>query len=326
MAVITVWKALVGVKAEATAYTAESSLATTEVCPAFNISFKSNPDVIPRKESNTTWGKIADPMGARFKGELSYSLYLRGQDGSAGTALYYANHLKMAGLKLTNNAGVSNVIIPSETYTGSGAFPSRSYTVWYYEDGKIFKMSGCQANVKLVAKAGEPVELQFTVQGVHYSTVDGALPTPSGVSTNAPPNFVSAGLTTIGTEIPILETFELDLGNEIGEVIDANSATGLKGFRINNRMPKGKMNPEDCLIGGADGIDYWGQIKAGTTGQFDTAVIGSVGNRWDLTIPLIQYKNIGQGERSSARILDIEFDAKVAAGAAEGAEFTLTMT
>lgn len=323
MAVITVWKALVGVKPEATAYTAESSLATTEVCPAFNISFKSTPDVIPRKESNTTWGKIADPMGGRFKGELTYSLYLRGQDGSAGTALYYANHLKLAGLKVTNNAGVSNVIIPAETYTNTSGFPARSYTVWYYEDGKIFKMSGCQANVKLVAKAGEPVELQFTVQGVHYATVDGALPTPSGVSTNTPPNFVSAGLTTVGTETPILETFELDLGNEIGEVIDANSATGLKGFRINNRAPKGKMNPEDTTV--AD-IDYWGQLKAGTTGQFDTAVIGTTGNRWDLTIPLIQYKNAAQGERSSARILDIDFDVKTTAGAAEGAEFTLTMT
>jgi hypothetical protein len=323
MAVITVWKALVGMKPEATAYTAEASMATTDVCPAFNMSFKSTPDVIPRKESSTTWGKIADPMGARFRGELTYSLYLRGQDGTAGTALYYVNHLKAAGLKVTTTGGVSNVIIPAETYTNTGGFPARSYTCWYYEDGKIFKMSGCQSNLKMVCKAGEPTELQFTVTGIHYATVDGALPSPSGVSTNAPPNFVSAGLTTVGSEVPILETFELDLGNEIGDVIDANSTTGLKGVRINNRVPKGKMNPEDTTV--AD-IDYWGQIKAGTNGQFDTAVIGTAGNRWDLTIPLIQYKNIGQGDRSSARILDIDFDVKVAAGAAEGAEFTLTLT
>lgn len=323
MAVISTWKALIGVKPEATAYTAETTIAASLVCPAFNISFKSTPDIIPRKEANTTWGKIADPVGSRFRGELNYSLYLRGQDTSAGTALYYANHLKMAGLSVTNNAGVSNVIAPSETFTGATVYPARSYTVWYYEDGKVFKMSGCQANMKLVCKAGEPSELQFTVTGVHYATEDLALPTPSGVSTNSPPNFVSAGLTTIGTEVPILETFELDLGNELGDVIDANSATGLKGLRINNRGPKGKMNPEDTTV--AD-IDYWGQIKAGTTGQFDTAVIGSAGNRWDLTIPLIQYKNIAQGERSSARILDIDFDVKTAPGASPGAEFTLTIT
>lgn len=323
MAVISPWKGIIAVKPEATAYTAETSMATSNCFPAFDVSFKSTPDLLSVRTLNQTWGKLANTPGARLKGELTYSIYLRGQSGTAGAILFYADQLKMAGLSVTVNAGVSNVVAPSETFTGATVYPARSYSVWYYEDGKAYKMSGCQANMKLVAKAGEPAVLTFTVMGCHWETADLAISATSGVSTNVPPNFVGATMSTIGTETPILETLELDLGNDVQEYVEANAPTGLRGYRIMNRAPKGKMNPEDTTLGD---IAYWTQLRNGTTGQLSTGNIGSgTGNKWSLTAPLIQYQNITMGERGGARMLDIEFDVKTAAGAAEGAEFTLTI-
>jgi hypothetical protein len=323
MAVISPWKGIIAVKPEATAFTAETTMADTNRFPAFDVSFKSTPDLISVRTLNQTWGKVANMAGARIKGELTYSIYLRGQSGTAGAALYYADQLKMCGLSVTNTPGSSNTIAPSETFTGATIYPARSYSVWYYEDGKIYKMSGCQANLKLIAKAGEPAVLQFTVMGCHWETVDGAIAPTSGVSTNVPPNFVGATMSTIGTETPILETLELDLGNDIQEYVEANAPTGLRGYRIMNRAPKGKMNPEDTTL--LD-IAYWTQVRNGTTGALSTGNIGTgTGNKWSLSSSLIQYQNVTMGERGGARILDIEFDVKTASGAAEGAEFTLTI-
>lgn len=315
---------VVGVQAEATAYTAETTWATTDVFTAWDIDFSYEGDLFTPAELSSNWGQKPRFPGGRFKCGLKFKTYLRGQNATVGAEPYWSIAAGGAGLKVVSSPATSCVISPTETFTGTGGFPDESYSFVFYNGSLRLLGFGGLANWKVVHKAGEPSYMEFDYKGMLNATIDATPPVPAGESTLTPPAFVSAGLTTIGTETPVIENLEFDLGNTLSVLVDANASKGIKGYAITARKPTLKFDPEDTTV--AD-IDYRGQWTAGTTGAFASGTIGgTAGNKYAWSFPRIQYMNISHAERNGIRILNVDADVLINASGTTGSEFTLTLT
>ena len=201
--------------------------------------------------------------------------------------------------------------------SGAGVVePSQSYTVceWVgssagYQLRKAIK--GARGTLKIVCKAGDPIELMFDFQGSYYSVADDAPPTPSAVML-AKPRFIGAGLTLHGGSwAPVFTALEFDLGNKLGKVLDANDATGFKGYCIASREMGGTIDPDADLIANHD---FYGRWIAGTAGAIGTGAGiggGAAGNKFQLLFPRTQYSDVGEGEREGRHTAPLKFTAKV---------------
>lgn len=121
-------------------------------------------------------------------------------------------------------------------------------TVWAYTAGKLIKLVGCVATMRLSGTANQVGEFAFTVTGrVAAEVGESALPGSIGLSDLKPPLFHS-GPASIGTwtsatagDPLVLKSIEVDLGNVIADRPSAGATDGHAGYLITDRRARQTM-------------------------------------------------------------------------------------
>lgn len=234
--------------------------------------------------------------------EVSMDVELKGS-GTAGTAPEMDPLLLACGMASTVTASTSVVYNPASSN-------QKSATIYIYEDGSLYKLTGCRGTWKLTGKVGEVPMLSFTMTGHVSGPSDAALVSGSYVST-VPPAFIDVPF-QVGTYGAIIETLELDFGNKVEMPTDVSAVDGYGEVIIGERDVKGKIDPQATLVATND---FWGQFKGGTTMALDTGVVGATaGNQWELKAPAIYYENMGVGERNTILTYSADFAAAEVSG------------
>jgi len=247
-----------------------------------------------RNPVRQVYGKLKPEFGGCLM-QVTFNVELKGS-GTAGVAPEINPLLGMCG------CGVNVVASTSVTYAGRSTGFEYG-TLYFYDDGSLYKMLGCQGTFGLAANTGDKAMLSFTITGHMVDPVDTALPAFSYHSA-VPAPFIGASFST-GGFASIIDNLTFDIGNVIETPPNPNSADGYGRIQIMDHDYTGSFDPEATLVADDDPI---ADLKAGTTKAIQTGVIGSdVGNRWALSMPTCAYAELGPGERNGIRTRDIGF-------------------
>lgn len=318
-------QAVVGVIKEAVAYTYSEP---TVAFPAYDINFTPSGDNYQRKETSTVFAKLPSLPGMGMA-EIGFKIPMVGAS-AAGVVPYYDVAMLAAGLSSDDYTGPPEKIRykPMTTFDGGTdagppaiTRPSKAYSVSFWNDGVRYSLKGGMCNLIMSAKAGEPVELAFQFKGAYETVIDDAPPTPT-VSTLTPPRFLGATLSVHGASL-VCESWSLDLGNVLSNIVDANDAAGIKGALITDRRPKIKVDPEMELVATHDFFAKW---RAATSGVISWGTIGSAaGNVLAFNAGATIINPPSLSEREGMRTLDLEYDV-VSTSVTEGDEFYIEIT
>lgn len=241
--------------------------------------------------------------------EMTFTAELKGS-GAAGTAPECGQLLRACGLAETINAGTSVEYAPASESHEEG-------TLYYYEDGSLYKLTGCRGTVSLAANVGEVAKLSFTMTGHVAAPVDAALPAATYVST-APAPVIGAPF-SVGGFAAVISALALDVGNTIATPPSMSAADGYGEVLITDRAVTGSFDPEATSVATQDWVGDW---QAGNTKAITTGAIGSsAGNICQLDVPEAWYSELAPGDRDGVRTREIGFGA-----AGDDAAFTLTFS
>ncbi len=321
-------KAIVGVDDEATPYTYGEPVAVDSFA-AFDIAMSFSGDNYIRQETKAHYGRLPELAGIA-EGEISFKIPAMGSGVAPATptAPYYWKALQGAGLKQNIVAATNVNYTPASTFDGPAASsttagnPDESYSVSVWVDGVKYSIKGAVGNVVLSGKIGEPWVWEFNFKGAYEAKITDAAPTIT-LPTPTPIPFMGANVIQVHSGYnAILESMSLDMGNELGRVVNANDASGLRGYTIINRRPMIKFNPEDVIDATHN---FWSIWRAASQSTINIDAVGSgAGNLMAWTATNTQYHAPGVGNREGSLILDME--AAIVTTGAEGSEFSITFT
>ncbi len=268
-------KRTLGISLEETPYTAQTLDANDYNIAAYNVSYDGDIPMKGRKLVRGDFSRDPSVPGTReVKFTFSVDWYAQ---GTAQTPPNYFLALRACALKqtvhgstgvsLVTNADYSNVPVTIEVVEkDEGTTPAQT----------VIKGRGCMGNAKLILdNVGEPVRIEFEFTGVLSSITDrayAALISPSGISEVVPDPVLSSGITLFG-EGRCINTFTIDLGNDVQNWKCPTYAEGFEGAHVVSRNPTLSFDPKMVLI--ATNGDY-ARWTAGTTGAFLAQVQGSI--------------------------------------------------
>ncbi len=176
-------------------------------------------------------------------------------------------------------------------------------TLWFYEDGSLYKLTGAQGNFETNLTTGETGKLSFTIIGHLGGPTDAALVSPTYAS-QVPVPFIGATFAT-GGFASVINSLTFTPGNEVVTPPSANSADGYGTIQISDRDYTGSFDPQAELIATDDPIGDW---QAGTAKTIATGAIGATaGNIYALNITSATYTEISPGDRDGIRTHEIGF-------------------
>lgn len=287
-----------------------SPVAGTNALMVENLSWApANARMNARPAIRSSLGKLKQLFGGMLA-TVTFDAEIKGS-GTAGVAPEIGAALQACAMSETIVANTSVTYKPTSSSI-------KSCTIYYYQDGKLYKFTGCRGNASMRLEAGKQGMVSFTFTGHFGTPVDEALVTPT-YQTNEPPLVLSAGFTVDGYGA-VISSLALDCGSQVATAPNVNNADGFGEVRVSGRDPNGSFDPEDVLIATNDFIADW---RANTAMALTTGVIGTAGNRFQLSMPKISYRNAGQGDRDGIRTFEMSY------GAAENAgddEFSLAFT
>lgn len=292
---------LIAAKIEQTEGTAETLTATEAGILVFKP--KADPDIAQykRNPARTTLSQMASVSGKR-SAKISFSVELKGS-GAAGTPP------AILGV-LLKGCGFSETIVASTSVTYKPASASiSSLTIACYEDGVVKKIWGARGTVKLTAKAGDVVMLDFEFTGADFSITDGALLAPTYDSV-VPQPFLNAAFSISGYSA-IIGSFNADIANTVSLRESVNTGSGNLSGVITNREPKGSIDPEMVTVATHDFFGIW---RSGALGALSTVVGASAGNIATITAPKCRYSKVSDSDKSGIAGLGLDFDLTMDAG------------
>jgi len=295
------------VKTEST-YGSDSSPAGTDAVAVTNL-IQANPAEAARfAERNVIRGGSIGKMSALFGGSLfglQFDVEVKGA-GSLGVAPEWGALLRACGF-------AENIVaVTSVTYAPTSTFGANSsVTIYYWQDGVRYRLTGCRGNVAFKGTVGEVMTLSFTMVGKKTAgdPADIALPTPT-LDDTTPPVFMAASFLTLDAYAPVFTELTFDMGNQVTPGANANASNGYGEVRISERDVRGTIDPEMTLVATQDWIDDWEQ---GTL-QNLTAVLGSAGgNRVTVNMPRVRYIEPSFDDRDGIRTISLGFKAQESA-------------
>lgn len=235
----------------------------------------------------------AIPAG-RF-GAIDITLEVKGAGAaySASVAPEVDALLRMSGCgkTVTTTSGSESILY---TTLDSG---NETGTVYCYAAGKLFKLVGCVATLKLSADAVKRGLWTFSVTGKMVTD-----PTETGVpaltfSAVSPPLFhsvtatIGAWSSAAGSDPLVLKSAAVDFGNTVTDRASAGALDGLAGYLVSDRRVRQDMTVEVPLL---TSFDIFAAAKlAGSANPLSTWAIGTVQynrmkvqtGRWALEAP-----------------------------------------
>ena len=295
-------KSVVLAKPEVTYNTDPIPVAATDALKVENLSHgPSNQKMVEQPNVKNTLGKEKSIFGSLLW-QISFDVLAKGS-GTAGTAPEYGPCLRACGL------GETIVAVTSVTYAPVST-DLESITLYVYEDGKLYKVTGCTGNVTYSGEAGGAGKYSFTFTGHKSAITDTALVAPTLDATEAP-ILKSAGF-TVGAYSAIISALNFDMGNQVIMPSDINAADGFGEIQITDRDINGTIDPEDESLATKDFLADW---EAGTEMALGTGVIGgTAGNKYQITMPAVSYRDASLGEREGLRTIQLPYGAHEVSG------------
>lgn len=299
---------------------------------------------IPVLRDSVNFRILAEPVGRKFltggiaanKGfntlptcELTFRYELRGNLRNGGTELDISNGtdtqkieidmlLRASGLAATytaagtpgsegSSAGSRDGYV---TYSSSFASDAEgtSVTAYWISKTKVHKLTGGKVTFKVMAGAGKPASIEFTIRGKYTTPADNTLSTSGLDPLETLPPLWQGNTTTItkasGTHSPILTSFEFDLANEIVRRDSAAATYGVHGFLIADCNPRARLNPEAVTEATNP---FWGDWLNSDVRTVTVPIGTAAGNTCTLTFSG-EYKDVNYTAVNKFRHHDCQID------------------
>ncbi len=233
---------------------------------------------------------------------VSFDVEIKGS-GAAGTAPELGQALRACGFGETIVASTSVAYSP----VSNG---HESATIYYYEDGSLYKLTGCRGTVSGSLETGAFGKLSFTFTGHLASKTDSALVSPAYDST-IPAPLISVPF-TIGGYAAVINSLAFDMGTELVTPSSISASDGYSDILIAGRDLTGSFDPEATLISDQN---FLADLQSSATKALSCGVIGSTaGNRYKIDMPSVSYKEMSPGDRDSIRTYEIGYQATESSG------------
>ncbi len=251
------------------------------------------------------WGKLADiPLYTGVK--LSFSAEVKGS-GTKNVATRLSPLLQASGLKET----VGTV---SVGYTAQDIIDDVSCTIYFYNDGILWKVSGCVVNAcKFSGKANGKGVLQFEVTGLWKgnatSLIDASFPAIGTINWGdavTPPVIRSAGMKIDSVTTLIADAIEIAIANNVIKRPDVNSALGINRYSIIGREITGSIDPEVVSLATYNPTNL---AENATLGDFEMQVGATDGNIVKFEVPNVAKKVPKMGARDGVRTYALSFES-----------------
>jgi len=177
----------------------------------------------------------------------------------------------------------------------------KSVTLYWYNDGLLHKMLGAVGNMRINGEAGQFGTIEWTFRGLYTDPTDADIPSGAVFNAEKPPIINGIALSVHAYQGAI-QSFAVELANEIARRTSVNAATGVVGFLITGRDTQGSMNPEQVKEATHD---FWAKWKSGLAGALSMTIGTVAGAKIDITAPKAQYRSLTPGARDGVRIYDI---------------------
>lgn len=233
--------------------------------------------------------------------QVTCTVALKGS-GTAGTPPEFGPLLRACGMGETIDTASVEYSPVSENL--------ESVTLYYYEDGTLYKVVGCRGTFTLEATAGEYGKLNFTFTGRLAGESDSTISPPTYHATTPPP-VISGGFSADGYAA-VIAALNIDAGLQIATPPSVNAPDGYGDIVITGRDVTGSFDPEKVSKAAYDFIKKW---QEGAAFEVKTGAIGpKAGNRWAVEMPRVSYRDIAPGDRDGIRTLENSFGAAEIAG------------
>lgn len=297
---------LILIKIESTQGTDAVPVAATDAILVEDIGWSyAGARMVERNPVKGTLGKFQSVFAGTLM-EMTFKAELKGS-GVLGTPPESGPALRACAL------GETIVSIVSVSYSPVST-AHESVTIYYFEDGSLYKILGSMGNVNINLAVGEVGMAEFTFTGHVVGPVDIALPAAT-FDAIVPAPVIAGAFSALGFSA-VINALSMDLGNEVATPADFNAADGYSNVFIADNDPAGSFDPEAPLLLATK--DFHAEWRNGTNGSIETGTIGPVTERYALTMPTSYYREIGPADRDGLRAYDIGF-----AAAGDDSAFTL---
>ena len=315
----------IGVKAETTEGTYNAPLVADAALlvrdPKYEI-INPKMDRQVRSAAFSNWNSIGRQIGA----QISFDMDLYAVDKT--TKPKWDILFQACGLIATGGAGSPWVY---GLVSAKASIPAVSIS--FNKDGYLRKIAGCRGAVKFKMVAGMPVVASFTFKGAHVAPTDTAFLAPTFDTTSKDlPAFVGAAVALthvspatddLTTSEAVLETLEIDLGNEIFLSPSANSSTGFLSTTVVNRDPKIMIDPEMTSV---SAFDWLSNLKNDYAFAFTTGVMSAQTalNTIKFDAPNLQFYEWTEENRGGIAVAKAGFRCR--RSVADNDELTITLS
>ena len=256
-------------------------------------------------------GMLQNVFGGRLI-TMTFDAELKGSGTAVDAPPEIGPLLRACGFGETINAASNVEYAPVST-------GHESATIYYFQDGIRYILTGCRGNVTFNLETGAIGKASFSLTGHIASITDVALASPT-YGTHVPVPLINVPF-TIGAYAAVINALTWDMSNTIAMPPDISATDGYAEIQLTQRDPNGSYDPEAELIATDD---PHGDLTSDTAQAITTGVIGATAfNRYQVDMPAVYYRDISPGDRDGIRTYDLPFGMAESTG---DDEVTITFT
>jgi hypothetical protein len=263
-------------------------------------------EVLDRKPLSTSMAPKAPVQGTlwwEFTCTVEAKTNGNADAGTVGNKVEYDTLMRICGLAVAYEAGTRIRYRPA-----SDPANHETATIYVYFDGVRHILTACRGNVEYTTTAGNFGTFTFTIMGKYNAPTDAALPTTANIYQTQPPVLHQACVDLGSPSVfnPIIESFGVNMNNEVGPRLDPCSTYAVKGFLIGDRNTQGTYNPEATLV--ADHV-WFTDFTAKTERLLDVQNGTTAGQIVQVKVPKSVIREMPYGERETFRTFEISYTA-----------------
>jgi hypothetical protein len=263
-------------------------------------SFSATQEQHERENISATMSPLKTISGKR-SAEISFSVELKGS-GTPGEPPKWRHLLRACGFAELPSA--TDVLYRPT----SEAIPS--LTIALFEDGLRKTIWGARGTVDFAFTNGTFARMNFTFTGADFEVVDAPLLEGVAYMGTIPPIFMNSTFTVHGFNA-VIQQVTFDMANTVALRESVAAAGGHVSAFITSRRPVGTINPEMVSVATHPFYDEW---RDGVEGTLTFSMGGEVGNRIEVTAPLVRYSGISEEDRDGVRTLSLDFELNTSPG------------
>ena len=288
-------RTVLGIKIESTYNTDAVPVAATDAVLVDNPQYQLDGRMYDRIPVKNTLGALPGLYGGALM-TITFDADVKGS-GVAGTAGELGPALRACGLQET--------VVPATSVTyAPRSSGHESVTIYMWQDGLLYKMTGARGKVTAALKTGEPGKLSFSFMGHFTGPTDVALPAPT-YDAAVPVALLGLSGFLVDSYAATVSSIAFDMGTEIGTPDDISAADGYDEVTITGRRVTGSIDP---LLKTVATYDWVGKWQAAGAAALATGTVGaSAGNIFALSMPKVQYSAVGPSERSGVLAREVAF-------------------